>query len=38
VPWRGADFDFTSRLGRRAEAGPRQLPRRVRPNDLKLGA
>jgi len=28
---RRADFDFTSRLGRRAEAGPRQVLRRVRP-------
>jgi len=28
---RSADFDFTSRLGRRTEAGPRQLLRRVSP-------
>jgi hypothetical protein len=27
-------FDFTSRLGRRAEAGPRQVLRRVRPRIL----
>src|SRR4051794_10826552 len=26
---RRSDFDFTSRLGRRAEAGPRQVLRRV---------
>ena len=28
---RRPDFDFTRRLGRRTEAGPRQLLRRVRP-------
>src|SRR6476660_6722903 len=28
---RRVGFDFTSRLGRRTEAGPRQLLRRVRP-------
>jgi len=30
---RRAAFDFPSRLGRRAEAGPRQVLRRVRPHD-----
>src|SRR3954468_23790746 len=30
-PPRVSDFDFTSRLGRRAEAGPRQVLRRVSP-------
>src|SRR5437763_474896 len=28
---RRSDFDFTSRLGRRTEAGPRQVLRRVSP-------
>jgi len=31
---RRADFDFPRRLGRRAEAGPRQVLRRVRPPDV----
>src|SRR5213075_819495 len=31
VACRRPGFDFTRRLGRRAEAGPRQLLRRVRP-------
>jgi len=35
---RRPDFDFTSRLGRRTEAGPRQLLRRVsRPIEEQLG-
>jgi len=29
---RRSDFDFTSRLGRRAEAGPRRVLPRVRPS------
>src|SRR5206468_372250 len=32
---RRSDFGFTSRLGRRAQAGPRQVLRRVRPRLLE---
>ena len=33
---RRSDFDFTSRLGRRAEAGPRRVLPRVRPPSAPL--
>src|SRR5213593_707216 len=33
---RRSAFDFTSRLGRRTEAGPRQVLRRVRPLEATL--
>src|SRR4051794_15103700 len=39
VACRRDDFDFTRRLGRRAEAGPCQLLRRVRPpRNPRLGS
>jgi hypothetical protein len=33
---RRSDFDFTSRLGRRAEAGPRRVLPRVRPPEIRV--
>src|SRR5437763_13705469 len=35
---RRSDFDFTRRLGRRTEAGPRQVLRRVRPLGFAFGS